>query len=73
MVILINPNEKSEVNIKLIKDKLKHLAVLLTKHKIVQKREYMEWSHDFRKVYGNKQANLDLYCVFSLLYFIGYM
>jgi SAM-dependent methyltransferase len=73
LVILINPNDEKELDLDYIKDNLKKLEVLLTKHNLFQKIEFREWNDDFKKVYGKNQATLHLYCTSALLYLIGYI
>ncbi len=73
MVILINLNDESELDLGVINDNLKNLEVLLTKHDIFQKSEFREWFDDFKKIYGKKQVNLHLYSVYALIYLIGYV
>ncbi|MFX0022263.1 MAG: class I SAM-dependent DNA methyltransferase [Candidatus Hermodarchaeota archaeon] len=73
MVILINPNNEHELDLTIIKVHLKNLECLLTTHNISDSSEFSKWSNDFKKLYGKKQVTLHLYCVYALLYYVGYV
>ncbi|MFW9970033.1 MAG: hypothetical protein ACFFDF_07510, partial [Candidatus Odinarchaeota archaeon] len=67
----INPTDEKDIDLNYINKNLNILEVLLTKHKISQKREYQEWVNDFKKIYGKKNSNLHLYCIFAVIYLIS--
>jgi len=69
--IQVNPNDEKKLDLSYINKNLKNLEVLLTKHDIYQKREFREWFDDFKRIYGKKQTNLHLYCIYALIYLIG--
>ena len=71
MDIQVNPNDEKKLDLSYINKNLKNLEVLLTKHDIYQKREFREWFDDFKRIYGKKQTNLHLYCIYALIYLIG--
>lgn len=73
MVILLNPKENKDLNFHFINDNLNRLEIILEKHEIYNKPEFIEWRKDFEKIYGKKYTNLHLYIVSILIYSISYI
>ncbi len=73
MVILINPNNKNDLDLSYIVENIKNFERVLKNHDIHHENDFKEWSKDFTKIYGKKHANLQLYIIFALIYLIGYI
>jgi len=71
LAILVNPNNKKELDLNDIKENVKILENILRKNDIYHENEFKEWFNDFKKIYGKKETNLHLYVVFALIYLIG--
>ena len=71
MAVLVNPNNKKELDLNNIRENVKILENLLRKNDIYHENEFKEWINDFKKIYGKKETNLHLYVVFALIYLIG--
>jgi len=73
LVILINPNNKKDLDLSYINENIKVIEKILKNHNIYHENEFKEWLKDFKKIYGTKQTNLHLYVVFALIYLIGHV
>ncbi|MFX0106544.1 MAG: hypothetical protein ACFE75_13800, partial [Candidatus Hodarchaeota archaeon] len=73
MAVLLDPNNKFDLDSNYINETLKKIESILIKNEIYHKKEFQEWLKDFKKIYGKKQANLRLYISFALIYLIGYV
>ncbi|MFW9999340.1 MAG: class I SAM-dependent DNA methyltransferase [Candidatus Hodarchaeota archaeon] len=73
MVKVLNPNKIEELDSLYINETIIKLEKILRKYEIHSKSEYKRWIKDFENIYGKKQANLQLYIVFGLIYFIGHI
>jgi len=71
LAVLVNPNNKKELDLNNIRENVKILENLLRKNDIYHENEFKEWINDFKKIYGKKETNLHLYVVFALIYLIG--
>ncbi|MHA1659399.1 MAG: HsdM family class I SAM-dependent methyltransferase, partial [Promethearchaeota archaeon] len=54
-----------------ISSQLDNLKKILINHKIHENRYYKKWCIDFKKIYGSKDTNIDLFVISVCLYFIG--
>ena len=54
-----------------ISSQLDNLKKILINHKIHENRYYKKWCVDFKKIYGSKDTNINLFVISVLLYFIG--
>lgn len=73
MALLLNPKENYDFDFNIISENLKKLEIILRKQGFHNKNEFKEWQRDFKKIYGKKQVNLQLYIVHALIYSIGYV
>ena len=55
------------------KKEMKYIEEFLLKKEIKQSDNYKEWFDYFVKIYGKKHTDVNLYVVFSLIYFIGHL
>ncbi len=56
-----------------INEKAKHLDEILLKSKILDNLYYKKWYNTFKLIYGKKNTNLELYILFSIIYFVGHI
>ncbi|MFX1345724.1 MAG: class I SAM-dependent DNA methyltransferase [Promethearchaeota archaeon] len=54
-----------------INEKILNLETILTKSGIYNENRFRAWYKDFNNIYGEKDTNVRLYLIHSLLYFIG--
>ncbi len=73
LVLLLSPKEIKELDFNFITENLKRIEDILTKNEIFEKEEFKLWKRDFKKIYGENQANLHLYVVVALIYLIGHI
>ena len=67
-----NSNQKSEMNLTKIKNKLTDLERILFTKKFSEQESFKKWQDDFKFIYGTKYTDIRLYLIHSLIYFIGH-
>ncbi|MFX1593859.1 MAG: class I SAM-dependent DNA methyltransferase [Promethearchaeota archaeon] len=72
MAVLVSPNNKNDLDLNYISENLKNLERILKKHEIYLENEFKNWVDHFKEIYGKKEANIHLYVVFALIFFIGH-
>ncbi|MFX0188055.1 MAG: class I SAM-dependent DNA methyltransferase [Candidatus Hodarchaeota archaeon] len=54
-------------------EEIKNLKDFILKEKINKDNHFKSWYNDFQLIYGPKSVNVELYIIFSLIYFIGHI
>ncbi|MFW9770915.1 MAG: class I SAM-dependent DNA methyltransferase [Candidatus Thorarchaeota archaeon] len=73
MVDILAFEQNKVAHLKVIEKLVKKLEELLESKNIRNTSEYNHWFNCFAQIYGTKLANLHLYILFGLIYFIGYL
>ncbi|MFW9901527.1 MAG: class I SAM-dependent DNA methyltransferase [Candidatus Thorarchaeota archaeon] len=73
MVKVLNPSDKKDLDFDFINKTIIKLKKILIKHEIQNELEYKIWQKDFERIYSKKEANIHLYIVTSLIYFVGHV
>jgi hypothetical protein len=68
----LNSNQKSEINLTKIKNKLTELEKVLNIKKFSEQEGFKKWQDDFKLIYGSKYTDIRLYLTHSLIYLIGH-
>lgn len=71
MLEKLTDNKSIDLDLHLINDTITELEIILSKHDIQNDSNFKDWVKDFKKIYGNKEANLKLYLGFALIYFVS--
>jgi len=64
-------NEYVDLDLQIIDKKVKQFERVLIKNEIHIDKRFNKWITDFKKIYGSRYANLQLYIVLSLLYLLS--
>ena len=71
MVNKLIKSVNNDLDFHYIDERIIELEIILSKYNIYKKNQFREWIKDFKKIYGEKETNLRLYIIYTLLYFIG--
>ncbi|MFX1568161.1 MAG: class I SAM-dependent DNA methyltransferase [Promethearchaeota archaeon] len=73
MVKVLDPSDKKDLDFDSVDKSIIKLKNTLIKHEIQNESEFKLWQKDFEIIYGKKEANIRLYIVSSLIYFVGHV
>ena len=71
MVRNLTLNDSVDLDLHFINEKVLDLEKILFKNEFHNEEGFKTWVNDFKRIYGNRHANSQLYIAFSLLYFLG--
>jgi len=70
---MINSKKVELKNLHNIEKKIEELEIFLSNHEFQKTVYYKSWYKDFSVIYGQKFADIRLYVLSAILYFIGYL